>query len=42
MRLKSIIEDEFGDLDDTDEFGAFRLEIDKSINAPEDWSHKRI
>ena len=28
MKLKQIIEDEFGDLDDQDEFGPFILEID--------------
>ena len=32
MKLKQIIEDEFGDLDDKDEFGPFILEIDpKSV-----------
>ena len=42
MRLKSILEDEFGDLDDADEFGEFKLEVDKFIDTPEDWTHKQI
>ena len=40
MKLRLIGEDEFDDLDDADEFGTFKLDVDQYIDTPIDWSNK--